>query len=473
MERRVVIIMKKNRKFFKGLFILYAILNLVFAFQIIKIGLLPAKFLVVLFMVLILFLLIMILRVYRAKGKNRIAKFFLVILSIAMLFGNFYLYKGGSFLSGVTGLSVKKEVVSLIVKDESTYKDLEDLRELTFGIEDENEDIIVEALDYFEEKLNYNIPTKEYSSYERLAKALYNQEEEVIVVNEAYRNFIKDEYPDFDDETRVIAQFEKIITIDKPTIKVNENVFTVLISGIDVYGSITNNARSDVNILAVVDPTSKEIILISIPRDYYLPIACKNNNKDKLTHTGIWGVDCTMDTLSNLFEVDIDHYVRVNFSSLISVVDAIGGVNVYNDYPFSAGGYDFPVGDTYLDGAKALVFVRDRKNHPDGDSARGRNQTYVVEAIINKMASPALITNFSSILSSLTGTFQTNMSDTDISSLVRLQLNDPSSWNITNLQVKGTGGYDYSYALGGNYYMMYPDYNSVNEVIREIQNIGK
>lgn len=457
--------MNKNKRFNNILAILYITLNIVFIYQIFKLATLPFKYNLIISAILALFVFLLVLGLYKSKKKfmRSFNKFLVILISLGLLVANLYMYKFGSFLNKVTDGLQKKEVVSVIVRKDSNYETLEDVANLVFAIEDEHEPIVFEALEDFEKQLNQELIIKDSENYQILAQELLNEDHEVIVVNEAYRNFIHDEIPDFDEQTKVIAKFEKVEDIASSNKSVTKETFTVLISGIDVYGDIANNARTDVNILATVNPQTKEILLTSIPRDYYLPLACRDDNLDKLTHTGIYGIDCTMDTVGRLFDVEIDFYARVNFSSLINVVDAVGGVNVYNDWAFSVGDQHFPVGDIYLDGDLALMFVRDRYNHPDGDLARGRNQMKVMEAIINKMASPALITNFNSILSTLEGTFQTNMSSKDINSLVRMQLNDFATWDIKQIQVAGTGATDYSYALGDYAYVMYPNYDISNE----------
>lgn len=466
--------MKNKQKFGKYLYIVYIVINALFAWQVVKLNSLPTKYLLGLLTGLILVALALYFGLVKTKRKFafNFSKVLAVIISLALLFGTFYISKFGSFLGGVSGSEEKIDTVSIIVRKDSSYKTLDDIKDLVIGYEDDNETIVQSAIADFNSKAGKNLNLKEVASYEELARQLYDGELEAIILNEAYRNFIRDEYPEFDEDTRVISEFVEKTIIDRNNVNVSKDVFSVMISGIDVYGSISNNSRSDVNILAVVNPSTKKIVLISIPRDYYLPLACRGNAMDKLTHTGIYGVDCTMDTVGTLFGVDIDYYARVNFSSLINVVNAVGGVTVYNDQAFSAGSYSFPAGENYLDGTKALVFVRDRKHQSDGDSGRGRNQVKVLSAIINKMASPALITNFSSILGSLEGSFQTNLTTGEINSLVKMQLNDMSGWDIIQEQVSGTGTSAHSYALGGNYYMMVPDMSSVNRV-KEIINANK
>ncbi len=454
---------------------IYAILNLIFIFQLLKLGSLPNLYNFAIILITFIFMALIYYSQFKKTKNflNKIGKVLMILLSLLLIITNMYIYKFGSTLNIVSGGSSKNETVSVIVKKDSSYQKLADVEDLVFGIEDGNEAIVNEAIESIEDKLKQKITMQDYVDYPTLAKALMNDEIEVIVLNEAFRNFIEDELETFTEDTRVIYEYNKKTVIKKSDVNVTKDAFTVMISGIDVYGSISNNSRSDVNILATVNPKTKEILLLSIPRDYYLPLGCQTGALDKLTHSGIYGVDCTMNTVGNALGLDIDFYARVNFNSLINVVDAVGGVTVDVDSGFNSGTYNFPVGPNYLDGPKALSFVRDRYHQEGGDRGRGRNQMKVVTALIDKMTSPAIITNFTSVLSSLEGSFETNMTSKDITSLVKMQINDMSGWAIEQMQLDGTGGSDYAYALNGYAYVMYPDYATIDAAKAAITNMMK
>lgn len=468
----------KNSRNPKVYFTIYLLLNALLAFQIFKLATLPSLYNVVIIVLMMLFLIVLYYSQFKTEQKklNQVGKVSLILLSIILIVANIYVYQADNFLENVSGGQTKNETVSVVVRKDSPYKNLEDLKYTTFAKEDSKEPIVLKSVEYFETKLDHKLKIKEYADYTVLGKSLLEGEIEVMILNEAFRNIIEDDYPDFSENTRIIDSFNKATVITrkkKESFNIVEDTFTVMISGIDVYGSISNNARSDVNILATINPQTKQIILLSIPRDYYLPMGCETGALDKLTHTGIYGIDCTMETVGQAFDVDIDYYARVNFSSLINVVDALGGVTVYADYGFQMNQYYFSQGENFLNGAQALEFVRDRNHQVDGDLGRGRNQMKVLTAIINKMTSPAIITNFSSILNSLEGSFQTNMTSNEITSLVKMQLKDMSSWDIEQMQVTGTGALDYSYALEGNYYVMYPDEESVSIAKAAIKEMHK
>ena len=253
--------------------------------------------------------------------------------------------------------------------------------------------------------------------------------------------------------------------------KITKEPFVVYLSGVDNRGELTEKARSDVNILAVVNPTTKQAALINTPRDYYVDLA-GTDSKDKLTHAGLYGVETSMATLGNLYGVNVDHYIRINFAGFISIIDAIGGVDVYSDQSFtsvgSPGYYDpttFAEGWNHLDGKSALAFARERHAFKNGDIQRGINQMKVINAMVEKLKSPALLMSFSKLMEAASDCFVTSLSQEQISALVRMQLSDLSSWNIQSYSVTGTGVKStkcYS-AKGQSLYVMKPDENSVNE----------
>ena len=253
--------------------------------------------------------------------------------------------------------------------------------------------------------------------------------------------------------------------------KITKEPFVLYLSGVDNRGELTEKARSDVNILAVVNPTTKRVALINTPRDYYVDLA-GTDSKDKLTHAGLYGVETSMATLGNLYGIQVDHYIRIDFSGFISIIDAVGGVDVYSDQAFtsvgSPGYYDpttFAEGWNHLDGKSALAFARERHAFKTGDIQRGINQMKVIDAMVEKLKSPALLMSFSKLMDAMADCFVTSLSQEQISALVRMQLSDLSSWDIQSYSVTGTGIKStkcYS-AKGQSLYVMKPDENSVNE----------
>ena len=253
--------------------------------------------------------------------------------------------------------------------------------------------------------------------------------------------------------------------------QITKEPFVVYLSGVDNRGELTEKARSDVNILAVVNPKTKRVALVNTPRDYYVDLA-GTDSKDKLTHAGLYGVETSMATLGNLYGVNVEHYIRINFAGFINIIDAIGGVDVYSDQAFtsvgSPGYYDpttFAEGWNHLDGKSALAFARERHAFASGDIQRGINQMKVIDAMVNKLKSPALLMGFSKLMDAAADCFVTSLSQDQITALVRMQLSDLASWDIQSCSVTGTSGKSskcYS-AKGQSLYVMKPDENSVNE----------
>lgn len=253
--------------------------------------------------------------------------------------------------------------------------------------------------------------------------------------------------------------------------KITKEPFVIYLSGVDTRGELTENARSDVNILAAVNPVTKRVALINTPRDYYVDLA-GTDSKDKLTHAGLYGVETSMATLGNLYGVNVDHYIRINFAGFISIIDALGGVDVYSDQAFtsvgSPGYYDpttFVEGWNHLDGKSALAFARERHAFASGDIQRGINQMKVIDAMLNKIKSPALLMGFSKIMDAASDCFVTSFSQDQISALVRMQLSDFAEWDIESYTVTGTSSSStkcYS-AKGQKLYVMKPDDSSVSK----------
>ena len=256
---------------------------------------------------------------------------------------------------------------------------------------------------------------------------------------------------------------------DYEAMAITTEPFVVYLSGVDTRGDLTDNARSDVNILAAVNPLTKRVALVNTPRDYYVDLA-GTDSKDKLTHAGLYGVETSMETLGGLYGVPVDHYVRINFAGFIDVVDALGGIDVYSDYTFTSVGSpgyynptDFVEGWNHLDGAAALAFARERHAFPTGDIQRGINQMKVIEAILNKIKSPAILTSYSRLLAAVSDNFVTSLSSNQITALVRMQLSDFAVWDIESYTVTGSSSsstHCYS-AQGQKLYVMMPDEESV------------
>ena len=305
------------------------------------------------------------------------------------------------------------------------------------------------------------------SSYSDLATATNGLDEGAVttaVLRSSYMALLQDNYSTFYKSSRVLDTFKirvknasaaKAVDTTKP--------FVVYISGIDTYGDVSAVSRSDVNILAVINPQTKKILLVNTPRDYYVQLNGTTGVRDKLTHAGIYGVDVSRKTLQDLYAVNIDNYLRINFTSLKTIVDRLGGVEVISSYSFKSGRYNFTKGPNMLDGAAALEFSRNRYAFEDGDRQRGKNQQLVIEAIIKKATGADVIVNYQSILSSLTGTFQTDASRAQTSALIKQQLDSLGDWKVESISVDGSGKTAPTYSMGAQpLYVMEPNIDTVN-----------
>lgn len=252
---------------------------------------------------------------------------------------------------------------------------------------------------------------------------------------------------------------------------INSKPFSVYVSGIDVYGDIDKKSRSDVNIIATVNPKTKQILLVTTPRDYYVEIpGVSGGKKDKLTHAGLYGVEASMKTLEALYDVKIPFYARVNFTSMIDIVDKLGGIDVNSEYEFTTGKASGEIvnvskGINHFNGKQALAFSRERHNLADGDNQRGKNQQAVITGMIKKAASPAILIKANGIIDSVSGNVETNMSQRQLQSLIKMQLVKGSSWKISSVAAEGTGARNYCYSSGSSLlYVTKPDYNSVEKI---------
>ena len=280
------------------------------------------------------------------------------------------------------------------------------------------------------------------------------------------------DYPQFAASLRILATYN-IENTREASYSGDNGEFIMYISGIDTWGGISTRSRSDVNILAAVNTETKEILLVSTPRDYYVPLSISGGVRDKLTHAGIYGVQCSMDTLSMLYGIDIDYYFRVNFSGFEKIIDELGGITVWSDYTFDVPpDFHYVQGNNDLNGLEALAFARERYTLPGGDQARGQNQMNVIISVADKLTSAAVLGNYMNILDSLEGTFETDMPYSTIASLVRQQIAEGSQWDISSYAVTGTGSHGSTYSMGSRQlYVMIPNQESVDKASQLIQRV--
>lgn len=450
---------------------LSAAISVVFCIQLVMLAMLPNKYLIPSIAVVFIMNTLAAYLLWGNPVKSWMrhgGEVIAILMSVLLLLGNVGIYIVNDIFNQVTEIEPQREGVSLVVMKGSSLEKLTDLKEEDLvGIQAEiYRPSAEQMLADMEKTLSFDVAAVEYHRLTEPVEALYHGEISAMILNEAYRDLIRDSYANFDVETKVIYNYMYVLEQKNVSKKINvsEDAFTVLITGIDTYGGISTVSRSDVNILATVNPATHQILLTSIPRDYYVPfisgarsIGGAEGQKDKLTHTGLFGADCTMKTLENLFGIDINYYIRVNFSSLIKIIDAIGGVTVESDVAFGT----FRAGENHLNGKEALAFARDRHSFQSGDRQRGKNQMKVIEAIIKKAAAPDFSNDYMELFHTVSSTVEMNFSDAEIKSLVRMQVEDMRGWNVLAVSVDGTGAEDYSYVYGANLYVMYPDETTV------------
>jgi len=305
----------------------------------------------------------------------------------------------------------------------------------------------------------------EYENPTKLILALEDNSRDTAALQSSNYSLLSEVNPELSERYEILATFTvRVPKGETPSDSAVTEPFIVYISGIDTYGEIASVSRSDVNILAVVNPKTHQILLVNTPRDYYVELAGTGGAKDKLTHAGIYGVDTSRRTLEKLYDTDIDYYLRVNFSSLTKLVDTLGGITVNSEYAFTAENYSFQKGANQLNGAQALAFARERKSFQAGDRTRGENQQRVITAIIQKLSNPRVVGNYRSVLSALQDASQTNMSQASLSSLIKTQLDDMARWQTTSISVDGTDNQATTYSVGNQLlYVMQPNQSSVRD----------
>lgn len=477
-----------------GLFTLFLLLaaSLALYIRLMATGMLSNLYLIILMMVLIVLNAVSVivqLPLRRNKAGKLIMGIVSLLLSGAMLYGVVAVNSVQSALSKIVGKMTETEITEVRVMNDNPATSMGDTKGYTFGyIADADTKNTQSILDEISKSFG-TIKSKGYDSMTALADALYDDEVDAILINQGYVDLLteKDGYTDFRDQTRVLYTYTTTHEVDPivPNTSITKEPFVVYCSGIDArVDDISAKSRSDVNILAVVNPTTKQILLVNTPRDYYLPLA-RNGELDKLTHAGLYGIDESMKVLGNLYGVQADYYVRVNFAGLVKIVDALGGVDIESDANFTCvpmetpdgngdytyQKYSFTKGINHVNGSQALAFARERKAFADGDNRRGQHQMTVIKAIVNKACSSAVLTKYQELLKAASDAFITNMPYADISSLVQMKLGDMADWNITTYAVSGEGSTEYCYALGDKAWVMIKDSSKVNTAKNMIQQV--
>lgn len=438
-------------------------------YQIFKLQILPDNILIPIILVLILLTLIFVLLInFSTHGlvSKILCSLMVVVLSAVYGLGNYYLYSTNTTLETVTDQGNKaKNTVSVVVLNSSGLENVNSLEGSKLGVLKTigNEATKKSLTDL--KKNNVTYTKKTYDNMLGMLKALYDGEVDAIVLNEAYRSNVCDleDYTNFNNDTKVIHKTVYYTKENSSSLAVSDitsKPFNILISGNDSFGSLDENSRSDVDMLVTINPVTSTILLTSIPRDSYVKevcndYACNYGVYDKLTHTGIYGVDTTKDTIENMLDIDINYVYRVNFTSMIDIVDALGGVDVtvpegmaVSKFYTNSNLEGVHEGENHLDGKRALAYSRERKAYLDGDLQRARNQQQVLQAMFKKATSPEIIKNYTSLLKALIGAFDTNMTTQEITSFIKYQIQAKPSWKFEQFVLKGDNDLRMSAELG-------------------------
>lgn len=475
-----------------GLFAIAAVVLLVGLW---KLQMLPTTLVALVGVLLALLTALVIVLTWSGRGKVRMTLGIIVaVIGIAvMCVGSFYIWKAVSTLNDISAGNTETVQMGVYMRgDDDRSLDSENADSLQFGslanVDGQATDSMIERLN---KELKTKLTCKEYESAVELVDALLNKQTDVIILNQALLELLED-IPGYAEKLikirAVLTHSVEIKTEDeanggesgKPNYTSLKDSFAVYISGIDTNGKPSVKSRSDVNIVAVVNPETRQVLLVSTPRDYYVEISSPqkslNGKKDKLTHAGLGGPNASRETLSNLYGIDINYYFKVNFRGFQEIVDALDGVSVNSEYTFSGKihgkYYSFQKGINHLNGEEALGFCRIRDAFASGDNQRGKNQMAVIKAVIDKALSPKLLTNYTQILEAVAGSMEMTVPMDVIGDLVSRQLADGGSWNVVSYSVTGTGGSEKSPAAGGAVaYMMYPNQESVDKAKQLIQDL--
>ena len=433
------------------LVILQGLVSIIFGVLLGILNILNSSYMAVIIIVLaLLFLFTLITQFYR-NGRP-VGKVFAVLISAVLIIGSLYLWKTYSTVSKVSAgsqITTRETKMSFIVMKDSPLTGQEDLSGKQIGImKTQDRQTTDQALDNLKGKVAEAPVTMEFTSQENLIDALYKGRVDCILMNEALRSIVVENIkPNFNEETRLLDTFtiEEKVENSERNISVDEDPFTVYLSGNDQWGEVTiDSGRSDVNIIATVNPKTKTILLTTTPRDYYVPLYFSDTEGggdeylDKLTHSGVYGMDCSMSTLEKLYGIDLDYYVRINFSGFQNIIDALGGIDIDSPYTFttSDGSHTYQKGMNHLDGYGALLFCRERYAFSNGDLQRGQNQMLMIKAMVKKIMSPAILPNFMNLMDQMSNCFITDIPMSSITDLVKYQLSTNTDWTIITDSVR-------------------------------------
>ena len=472
--------MRKMGKHIPGLIVTLVVLitAIVFAVMLLNMKVIPTKFIAVIGLVMLVLIVIVGALVWSTDGKIRfvVGVILAAVFAAVFILGSMYVYKTHSTLAGISGVNTEITEVGIYVRADDSADSIEATADYVYGVltdlDRANSDKAIQEVD---SETGKTVQVQEYAGLTELVDGLLNGQTGAIVLNSAYLSVIEemDGYSDISSRIKelTVKKVETTIEPQETEAKAEEStndgsVYTIFISGIDSRSGLVAKSRSDSNIIATVNTATRQVLLVSTPRDYFVPLSISGGQRDKLTHAGIYGINVCMDTLGMLYDIDINYYFRINFGGFVKVIDALGGITVNSDYDFDSKnilGYHFNKGENYVNGEQALIFARERYAFQEGDRQRGKNQMEVIRGVVKKALSPEILTSYSSILSSLDGCFGTNITYEEIAQILQQQLTNGGDWTIVSYSVNGTGATEKPYSMSQKAYVMVPDYNTVDK----------
>lgn len=461
--------------------IVYVLAMAAFTAMIIWLNVLPMKYLIPALAVILIgsILVVLFLNVKKKKSKRRVAGIVVAVALIAVYaVGTYYIYSTQDLFAKISTIGqATEEYYVVTTADNENINTLDDLAGRGVLAFDAGSPTYKDAEERLSEMTSINFRSRD--NLFGLVDEIAAHRGDAMLVSEIHYNMLCEDSKKFEKKTKVIYTLtikSDVGDVAKTVDRITTTPFNILISGIDIFGDINEISLSDVNMIMTVNPETKTILLTSIPRDSYVMLHT-SQGMDKLTHTGAFGINETMMTVEDMMNTPINYYIRVNFSTVIDVVDAIGGITVESEYDFTTHGrqntgYSFVKGTNELDGKSALAFARERYSFEDGDMQRNKHQQIVIKAMLDKiLSSETLLTKYTQLLDAVEDEMQTSLSAAEIQALVKMQINDMSEWHISQQSIMGGTGSAYCSSVGMNLSVVYPDAGQVTRASNKINGV--
>lgn len=469
-----------TKDYSKILSIIYSVLLVCFIASLIWLNVLPAKYLYPLIIVLLAVSVFIVPVLYSKYGKperKKGATIAAAVLIVVFAIGTYYMTATLNFLSDITSIVGPKETFYVLVDKESEYQKVDELAGKTISAYATVDKTYAAARTKLVDKVDVSF--EYYKDLQIMVDDLIAGNKEAAFISAASYESINGDNGTLDEKVKILHKITVAVENGRSAKNVNvtKEPFNILITGIDVAGNIDTVSRSDVNMIATVNPKTKKVLLTSIPRDYYVELPSKESY-DKLTHSGLYGANETIAAVEKSLGLEINYYVKVNYSTVIKLVDAIGGIDIDSPYSFTTHGmkakYTFAAGPIHLDGAQALAYSRERKSWADADLRRNENQQLILEAILKKCTSSStILSEYTSILNAVKNNIETDMSSKSMRALVKMQISDMASWDIERYAIKGIPDSKYCYALGANASVVNPDEAYIAKAMDKILSVQK